>query len=224
MAAASGFVSVRRSAARSARARRSHAAAGAPSRPGPSPSVTTRTIEAGAAGTSGGSKKAARSHPTRSFACASRRLKEARSAREPATLAQAGTINRPCLSGTTPTTEVVGAATLGRSSPALLPALATAESASRRLKEAPSARAAATAAVDGPPTTTPLGPRPSEMTLTTDPEDAPTSGTLNANELQSTPCCTVLGTGLRSLQTAISYGYVFAVVVFNLQRHARTPI
>ena len=72
MAAASGFVSVRRSAARSARARRSHAAAGAPSRPGPSPSVTTRTIEAGAAGTSGGSKKAARSHPTRSFACASR--------------------------------------------------------------------------------------------------------------------------------------------------------
>lgn len=85
----------------------------------------------------------------------------------------------------TPITEVVAAATLGGLNRALQKPWCCSttlhvESASRRPKEAPSARGVAAAAVAGPPAATPPGHCPSETTRITGPEDAATSGTWNA--------------------------------------------
>ncbi|XP_078376746.1 uncharacterized protein LOC144660060 [Oculina patagonica] len=165
----SGFASVKLNAVRSVRDHRTLAVDGVPILLGLNHSEMTPITEVEAVATSGKSRHTTESNQTGSIASAFKRRKEARSVKELEARAPVGasTPLGPNISVMTPTTEVVAVVTLGRSSLNGYRVVTSrcAECASKKQREALSAREIAKAAVNGARGRTKMviGPCHSEM-------------------------------------------------------------
>jgi len=170
---ASEFAFKKQKAAHSVRDQHTHAVDGVPIPPGLNHFEMTPAIEVEDVSTSGKSKHTKTSSQTSSIAFAFKRRKEARNVKAHEARAPVGAKAHleHNISAMTPTTEVGVAVTLGRSSLNLqLPVTAfqRVECASRKLREALSARVTDKAALDGAQRRIPSGPCHSEMIPTTE--------------------------------------------------------